>query len=248
MRLVAARVVLRTLTFIIAIGCAVSLGDSARSQTLKTVKERGAVACGVSQGVLGFSAQSEDKMWTGIDADFCRALAAAIFDDPGKVAFVPALRRRPVSGASVEEHRRSVAQFDLDHGARDRARAALCRRELLRRSRLPGSSRAQCHQRARADRREGLRPERHDHRAQSARLFCRERDALRGGRDRNGRRGAGGVHRGALRCARQPTPRSCTASGSKRLSRAITTSCRKSSPRSRSGQRCARTMFNGSTS
>ena len=89
MRLVAARVVLRTLTFIIAIGCAVSLGDSARSQTLKTAKERGAVACGVSQGVLGFSAQSEDKMWTGIDADFCRALAAAIFDDPGKVAFVP---------------------------------------------------------------------------------------------------------------------------------------------------------------
>jgi len=89
MGLVAARAVLRTLTLIGAIGCAVSLGDSARSQTLKTVKERGAVACGVSQGVLGFSAQSEDKMWTGIDADFCRALAAAIFDDPGKVAFEP---------------------------------------------------------------------------------------------------------------------------------------------------------------
>jgi general L-amino acid transport system substrate-binding protein len=89
MGLVAARVVLRTLTLIFAMGCAVSLGDSARSQTLKTVKERGELVCGVSQGVLGFSAQSADKMWTGIDADFCRALAAAIFDDPGKVAFVP---------------------------------------------------------------------------------------------------------------------------------------------------------------
>jgi general L-amino acid transport system substrate-binding protein len=53
------------------------------------VKERGAVACGVSQGVIGFSAQSEDKEWSGIDADFCRALAAAIFDDASKVVFVP---------------------------------------------------------------------------------------------------------------------------------------------------------------
>src|SRR4029079_2576823 len=38
---------------------------------------------------IGFSARAEDKDWTGIDADFCRALAAAIFDDPGKVEFVP---------------------------------------------------------------------------------------------------------------------------------------------------------------
>ena len=84
-----ARAVLRTLTFFIAIGCAASLGEDAQAQTLKAVKERGAVACGVSQGVIGFSAQTEDKEWSGIDADFCRALAAAIFDDPGKVAFVP---------------------------------------------------------------------------------------------------------------------------------------------------------------
>jgi general L-amino acid transport system substrate-binding protein len=84
-----ARVVLRTLAFVVAIGCTASLGKDARAQTLKAVKDRGAVACGVSQGVIGFSAQSEDKSWTGIDADFCRALAAAIFDDPGKVAFAP---------------------------------------------------------------------------------------------------------------------------------------------------------------
>lgn len=84
-----ARVVLRTLALVLAIGCAPSLGDDARAQTLKAVTERGAVACGVSQGVIGFSAQSEDKSWTGIDADFCRALAAAIFDDPAKIEFVP---------------------------------------------------------------------------------------------------------------------------------------------------------------
>jgi general L-amino acid transport system substrate-binding protein len=62
---------------------------AASAQTLKAVKERGAVACGVSQGVIGFSSQSDKGEWSGIDADFCRALAAAIFNDRDKVKFVP---------------------------------------------------------------------------------------------------------------------------------------------------------------
>jgi general L-amino acid transport system substrate-binding protein len=89
MRPVAARVALRPLAFVSVLGCAVLASVAASSQTLKAVKERGAVSCGVSQGVIGFSAQSEDKVWSGIDADFCRALAAAIFDDASKVEFVP---------------------------------------------------------------------------------------------------------------------------------------------------------------
>src|SRR5215212_7416883 len=92
MRQFATRTVLRALVFVLAAGCAVSLAQEARSQTLKTlkaVKERGSVACGVSQGVIGFSALSAEKHWTGIDVDFCRALAAAIFDDPSKVDFLP---------------------------------------------------------------------------------------------------------------------------------------------------------------
>jgi len=88
MRLDAAHAMLRALALASAIGCIVAAGI-ASAQTLNAVKERGAVSCGVSQGVIGFSAQGEDKEWTGIDADFCRALAAAIFDDAGKVEFVP---------------------------------------------------------------------------------------------------------------------------------------------------------------
>lgn len=61
----------------------------ATAQTLSTVKERGSIACGVSQGVVGFSLQAGDGQWSGFDADFCRALAAAIFDDPKRVTFVP---------------------------------------------------------------------------------------------------------------------------------------------------------------
>ncbi|MEJ0076900.1 MAG: amino acid ABC transporter substrate-binding protein [Alphaproteobacteria bacterium] len=80
---------LRPFAIVAVFGCGLLASAAASSQTLKAVKERGAVSCGVSQGVIGFSAQSEEKAWTGIDADFCRALAAAIFDDTSKVEFVP---------------------------------------------------------------------------------------------------------------------------------------------------------------
>jgi len=61
----------------------------AGAQTLKAVKERGTVNCGVSQGLLGFSSMDEKNAWTGFDVDICRALAAAIFGDPAKVTFMP---------------------------------------------------------------------------------------------------------------------------------------------------------------
>ena len=37
----------------------------------------------------GFSAPDDKGNWTGIDVDICRAVAAAIFNDPTKVKFVP---------------------------------------------------------------------------------------------------------------------------------------------------------------
>jgi general L-amino acid transport system substrate-binding protein len=45
--------------------------------------------CGVNPGLLGFSVNDPKNGWTGYDVDLCRALAAAIFDDPNKVQFVP---------------------------------------------------------------------------------------------------------------------------------------------------------------
>ncbi|SDR64272.1 general L-amino acid transport system substrate-binding protein [Rhizobiales bacterium GAS113] len=61
----------------------------ASAQTLKAVKERGAVVCGVSQGLQGFSSVDDKGEWSGLDVDLCRAIAAAIFNDPGKARFVP---------------------------------------------------------------------------------------------------------------------------------------------------------------
>jgi general L-amino acid transport system substrate-binding protein len=63
--------------------------DAALAQTLKTIKERGSLVCGVSQGIYGFSAADAKGNWNGFDVDLCRAVAAAIFNDASKVRFVP---------------------------------------------------------------------------------------------------------------------------------------------------------------
>jgi general L-amino acid transport system substrate-binding protein len=60
----------------------------ASAQTLKTIRDRGVLNCGVSQGVIGFSAPSDTGDWAGFDVDFCRALASAIFNDDRKVKFL----------------------------------------------------------------------------------------------------------------------------------------------------------------
>jgi general L-amino acid transport system substrate-binding protein len=60
-----------------------------KAGTLEEVKARGRLNCGVTQGLAGFSAVDSQGAWTGLDADFCRAVAAAIFADGSKVNFVP---------------------------------------------------------------------------------------------------------------------------------------------------------------
>ena len=72
----------------------------ASAQTLKAVKDRGAVICGVSHGLPGFAVPDAAGEWTGIDVDFCRAVAAAIFNDPKKVQFRAALPSTSVSTRS----------------------------------------------------------------------------------------------------------------------------------------------------
>jgi len=59
----------------------------ARADTLAQVKARGYVSCGVTDAAPGFSSRGEDGVWRGFDVDYCRALAAAIFDDADKVKF-----------------------------------------------------------------------------------------------------------------------------------------------------------------
>src|SRR5881394_2244093 len=63
--------------------------QAASAQTRKAIKDRGLVSCGVTQGLAGFSLPDDKGNWIGLDVDICRAIAAAVFNDPSKVKFVP---------------------------------------------------------------------------------------------------------------------------------------------------------------
>ena len=66
-----------------------AFATTASAATLDDVKAKGFIQCGVSQGLPGFSNPDDKGNWTGIDVDFCRAMAAAVFGDPAKVKFTP---------------------------------------------------------------------------------------------------------------------------------------------------------------
>ncbi len=61
----------------------------AAASTFDAVRSRGSLVCGVNTGLAGFAQPDSQGVWRGFDVDYCRALAAAIFGDPGKVRYVP---------------------------------------------------------------------------------------------------------------------------------------------------------------
>ena len=68
----------------------VTLGGLAHAgETLDAVIARDSVRCGVSTGLAGFAIADSTGHWTGLDADFCRGLAAAVLGDGAKVTYVP---------------------------------------------------------------------------------------------------------------------------------------------------------------
>jgi general L-amino acid transport system substrate-binding protein len=77
--------VVSTLVF----AAAMTAAGAAPGAVLDQVKAKGFIQCGVSQGLPGFSSPDDKGAWTGLDVDVCRAMAAAIFDDPTKVKYTP---------------------------------------------------------------------------------------------------------------------------------------------------------------
>lgn len=64
-------------------------GESHAETTLKNIRERGYLSCGVRQDQTGFSRTDGHGAYSGIEADLCRALSVAIFAAPGHVQFSP---------------------------------------------------------------------------------------------------------------------------------------------------------------
>lgn len=58
-----------------------------QSETLRQVRARGRLNCGVAGDAPGFSYRDANDAWRGFDVDFCRAVAAAVLGDPRAVNF-----------------------------------------------------------------------------------------------------------------------------------------------------------------
>jgi len=75
----------------IAFGLTASLAATGAfgQATLNRVKQKGFLVCGSNPALPGFGMPDAQGSWTGFDIDYCRAFAAAIFNDPTKVRFIP---------------------------------------------------------------------------------------------------------------------------------------------------------------
>ncbi len=58
-------------------------------KTIDAIKARGQLICGVNVGLAGFSAADSNGNWTGLDVDYCKAVAASLLGDATKVKWVP---------------------------------------------------------------------------------------------------------------------------------------------------------------
>ena len=77
----------RTLAAASALLLAAGVASAQQASTFDAVKARGSLNCGVSTGLAGFSLANSQGAWTGLDVDICRAIAAAMFGDAGKVRY-----------------------------------------------------------------------------------------------------------------------------------------------------------------
>ncbi|MGO4741371.1 amino acid ABC transporter substrate-binding protein [Bosea sp. 2KB_26] len=66
-----------------------ALPMAAHADMLETAKGAGAIKCGVSDNLPGFSYLNDKGAWTGFDTDYCRAFSAAMFGNGDKVKFTP---------------------------------------------------------------------------------------------------------------------------------------------------------------
>ncbi len=76
---------------------------AAHADTLDDVMAKGYVQCGVTGGVPGFSAPDANNVWAGLEVDFCRAVAAAIFNDAEAVRYTPLTSQERFAALSAGE-------------------------------------------------------------------------------------------------------------------------------------------------
>ncbi|ABM04528.1 amino acid ABC transporter substrate-binding protein, PAAT family [Psychromonas ingrahamii 37] len=71
------------------LGAAALVPSLASASTLEEVVKKGDINCGISTGIAGFSSTDSKGVWEGLDVDFCKSVAAAVFGDASKVKYIP---------------------------------------------------------------------------------------------------------------------------------------------------------------
>jgi general L-amino acid transport system substrate-binding protein len=71
------------------LGAGVLASTASAQATLNNIKQKGYLQCGSNPGLAGFGVPDAQGNWNGLDVDYCRAVAAAIFNDATKVRFIP---------------------------------------------------------------------------------------------------------------------------------------------------------------
>src|ERR1041384_5743461 len=88
----------------LALAATLGLGaTAAHADILSDIKAKGYVQCGVTGGVPGFSAPDSNDNWSDLEVDFCRALAAALFNDAGAVRYTPLTSQERFTALSAGE-------------------------------------------------------------------------------------------------------------------------------------------------
>ena len=74
--------------FTLAGALTIAAGLQGQAATLDNVRADDRLRCGINPGLPGFSHTDDTGRWSGFEAAYCRALAAAVLGDPDKVSFV----------------------------------------------------------------------------------------------------------------------------------------------------------------
>ena len=90
---------------------------SLAQSTLDKIKAGGHITGGTSEGVPGFSLQDKNGVWHGFDTDVCRALSAAIFNDPDKATYLPLSSKNRLVALQAEWRHRGIQKpFEVRMG------------------------------------------------------------------------------------------------------------------------------------
>ena len=151
--------------------------------TLDDVKAKGFIQCGVNTGSRGFLRAERQGRMAGLDADFCRAVAAAVFGDGTKVKFTPLNAKErftALQSGEVDLLSRNTTWTINRDTALGLNFAGVTYYDgqgfMINAKKLPGVNSALA-----AFRRSGLRADRHHHRAQSRRLLQGEQAGIQPG-------------------------------------------------------------------